>query len=493
MANNFRLLQEGAAYISKAGRLTGNGAGDFGNPHNPLPSLTYFLQHVADGSTGIVGTGPYDWPSTFVNNQNGANSRILLADGYVRIRGDRHTRYAPFVNAGSTFTGFVFEQFAGFNFRAYLYSNAVYYKQCVFKVLPDFAREGNSSAASGVSFEDCVFENVNFPDFSNNAAITFTRCLFFNCTTATDFGSLSQCYLDATSALRAATATGNNVDPRADPAAGYGLGVAGAPLSRTSPQGLSAAPLFNALAYEDYSVQAGSPHIAAGIGPAQFRQGSAFVVQSPGPGQLATPANTTFTSLSANPVVPVLSTTGNLEGTVQGQLNGHDQAGLLIRPAVGTPGYETLLTGRVLHSSGSPRELSRMQVLGGYNFDTNYPANENELNPNSPQVYNNNVPTLHTNFPNADPDYQASRRNPARLTYGLRWSVKPDPDPTVAADWVLGDTFVECEWNTQPLYNPATLVGNGLREFDPALGRAVVCTWYQLRLGLSNMYFSNMY
>jgi len=486
MANNFRRLQNGATYIAKGGRPASSG--EYGSRAYPFGSVAEFLAGTPPDSLGVVGTGAYDWGTAFANGANGADKHSLLADGYVRIRGDRRTRFAPFINSGSTFTDLLFEQFAGFNFRAYGYGNGVAYVRCVFQVLPEFARDGNSSASGGVTFEDCVFVNVNFPAANSyNAGMSFARCLFFNCTAATDLGSLSQCYLDATSALCAATATGNNVDPACNPAAGYGLNVAGAGLGLRSPQGISEAPRFNALAYEDYSVQAGSPHLAAGIGPVQFRQGSTFVVQAPGVGQLASPANTSFHSLSASPAVAVLTTSGGLEGTEQAPPTGPAQGGLLIRAAVGTPGRESLLTGRVLHSSGSPRELSRMQALGGYNFDTDYPATKGELNPNSPQVFNNNVPTLAA--PTADAAYDEARATPARLTYALRWSVKPNPDPALAADWVTGDTFVECEWNTQPLYNPATLVGNGLPDFDPAQGRAVVCTWYQLRLGISNMYY----
>jgi hypothetical protein len=485
MANNFRVLQLGGYYIAKGGQPASSG--EYGSFAYPFASVVEFLTSTPPVSTGVVGTGTYAWASRFSNGTTGTDNHNLQADGYVCIHGDRRTPFAPIASSGAIFTDLIFEEFAGFNFRGYLYGNPVRYVRCVLRVLPEFAGAGNSRSDSGVEFEDCVFENVNFAAYSNNAALNFKRCLFFNCTTPTDFGYLSQCYLDATSSLGAAVATGNNVDPGCDPAAGYGLRVAGAPLARTSPQGISAPPLFNALAYGDYSVQTGSPHLLADIGPVQFRQGSAFVVQAPGVGQAATPANTTFTSLSANPAVPVVATTGGLEGTVQGQLNGHDQGGLVIRAAQGTPGRESLLTGRVLHSSGRPRELSRMQALGGYNFDTDYPATKGELNPNSPQVFNNNVPVLDT--PTADAAYEEARRTPARLTYALRWSVKPDPDPAVAADWVTGDTFVECEWNTQPLYNTATLVGNGRADFKPALGRAVVCTWYQLRIGLSNMYY----
>jgi len=491
MATNFRLLQEdpnSIVYISKTG-LTPNAdpnAGYYGSRNNPRPSVASYLAEVGGGTTGVVGTGSYAWSTHFANGTTGTDSHNLVADGYVRIQGDGHTRNAPFVNSGATFIDLLFEQFAGFSFRAYGYGNGVHYERCVFKVLPEFGADGNSSASGGIEFVDCVFENVHFisADSNSNSGMQFTRCLFFNCTNTNDFGRLTQCYLDATSALHTTAATGCNVDPGADPTAGYGLCLNGGPPVRTSPQGISAAPRFNALAYGDYSVQAGSPHLAAGIGPVQFRQGSTYLLQALGAGQPATPASATFAALgAAGPSVGVLATEGGLVGTAQPQAGGGSQPALVVVAGSGTSGRASLLTGAVQHSAGSPRELSRMQALGGYNFDTADPATEAELNPNSPEVYNNNVPTLSQHAPGAP------GRNPHRLTYGLRWSVAPHPDPANPADWVHGDAFVEMEWNTQPLLNPATLLGNGHPDFDPALGRAVVCTWYQLRIGLSNTYY----
>ena len=286
----------------------------------------------------------------------------------------------------------------------------------------------------------------------------------------------------------ATTATGNNVDPGADPALGHGLQVGTAGWARQVPQNQCADPQFHpqALALGDFSVAAGSPHLLADIGPAQYRQGQAFLAsyQPQAPGEAVAPANTTFVADGpADGLAPVA-----LLGTTHPVLASGSGA-LLISPDTGTDGTAVLRTGAVPHSLDVALELTYMQALGGYNFNTSYPDTEAQRQLDAPSVFNNNVFATRQDGPGA------AGRNPARLTYGLRWSSKPQPDPTNDADWQPNHgQFVTCEWNTQPLYHPPVApatdwVGNGQPDFDPAQARAVVCQWYQLELGLSNVYY----
>lgn len=474
MSDNFRLLQDDpnrVFYIAKAGLAGDNGQAYRGSRRNPLPGVAEFLATTPSGGVGVVGTGQYAWGTSFANGSVGTDNHELLADGYVRLAGDGRTRFAPIANSGARFTGLTFEQFGGFNFRNYLYGNPIYYTQCVFKALPEFAAAPNSSADGLTTFEDCVFVNVSF---ARCGETTFTRCLFFNCT-GDGLSRLNHCYLDATTALATAGATGCNVDPAADPAAGHGLNVAGAGLARASPGGLSASPSFNALAQDDFSVRADSPHLAADIGPRQYRQATSYLVQAPAAGQLAEAANTSFAPVGGGSPVGLLGTSGPLEGTEAGAL--------ALRPAPDADGPVRLRTDRVRHATGLPRELSYMQVLGANNFNASYPALESQLNPNAPEVFNNNVPTAGR--------YAAGEagRTPARLSYHLRWSTLPDPRPDHPEDWATGAALVECEWNTRPLYNPATNIGNGRPDFVVADGQPVICTWYQLEVSLTNAYY----
>ena len=484
MADNFRLLQDDpnrVFYISKTGLAGDNGLAPPGSRLNPLPSVADFLARTPGGSVGVVGTGQYAWGTSFANGSPGTDNHELLADGTVRIFGDGRTRFAPFVNSSAHFTGFTFERFGGFNFRDYIYSNSVTYTQCIFKVLPEFASQPNSSASTYVSFDDCVFVNVHFSAVPGGM---FTRCLFFNCAFDNPAYAARYCYFDATTrgAVLAGprpgeqpSAWGNNVDPRADLSQGYGLRLNAGEPGYASPGGLSADPLFNALAADDFSVRAGSPHLAAGIGPQQWQQAATYLVQAPAAGQLAEAGNTSFAPVGGGAAVGLLGTSGPLEGT---------QAGALaIRPAPEASGPVRLRTDRIRHSQGLPRELSYMQALGATNFNASYPALENQLNPNAPEVFNNNVLAASTYPPGT------AGRTPARLSYRLRWSTLPSPRLDHPEDWATGAELVECEWNTRPLYNPATNVGNGRPEFVAAEGRPIICTWYQLEVSLTNTYF----
>ncbi|GAB3638751.1 hypothetical protein GCM10027422_43410 [Hymenobacter arcticus] len=493
MANNFHLNYPDPnrrVYVSKAGSTSPDGSPE--HPFSELPGGFSSMQCV-------VGTGAYYLPTHFGGGNPGYPDVDLLADGTVVVLGDGQSRFQRLGHAGTRATGFRFEQFAGLEFKGYYYGNPCAYTQCEFRVLPAFAGSPNSGATGSCAFADCVFINVHFSNDQtpgvgynqggNMTETQFTRCLFFNCTFTSPAASVAHCYLDATSAVWAATATANNVDPGCDPAAGHGLRVGSAGWARQVPDNQCADPQFHpqALALGDFSVAAGSPHLAAGIGPGQYRQGQAFLAayQPAAPGQAVSPANTTFRADGATGPAPapvaLLGTTHAVLATGQGALT--------ISPDTTTDGTAVLRTGAVPHGTDVALELTYLQALGGYNFNTSYPDSEAQRQLDAPSVFNNNVPTLGPYGPGE------AGRNPARLTYGLRWSSKPQPDPTNPADWQPNHgQFVTCEWNTQPLYNspvaPATdCVGNGAPGFDPAQARAVVCLWYQLELGLSNVYY----
>jgi|GEM_PF-2063042 len=494
MADNFRLHYTDPnrrVYVSKAGSPAGDGS-----PERPLDTLPPGNNNMQC----VVGTGVYSLPSEFGGGTPGYRDVELFADGTVLLQGNGQARYQTLGFSGTYLTGFRIEQVAGLEFKAYYYGNPCGYKQCEFRVLPAFADSPNSGMTGYCTFEDCVFVNLHFSNDQtpglgagqggNAQDAHFKRCLFFNCTFTSPVASVEHCYLDATSAVWAAAATANNVDPGADPALGHGLQVGSAGWARLVPGNQCADPRFHpqALALGDYSVQAGSPHLAAGIGPAQYRQGTAFLVSAPAPaGAVVSAANTTFGAdvPADDPAAPasvaLLSSTHPVLATSQGAL--------VISPDASTDGTAVLRTGAVPHGTDVALELTYMQALGGYNFNTSYPDSEAQRQLDAPSLFNNNVFVAGTYGPGE------AGRNPARLTYGLRWSSKLDPDPTNDADWQpTNGQFVRCEWNTQPLYNlavaPATaVVGNGEPAFDPAQARAVVCLWYQLELGLSNAYY----
>jgi len=480
MDHNFR--KSGNFYISKAGDPGGNG-----NPDYPKRELS----GNEDSIRVVLGTGTYQWPTAFIYGRQGFNNVYMQADGRVVVLGDGQTRYQWLTAGGCAFEDLRFEQFVGFQF-AQSPSNPPTYRRCEFAALPATAGSANSGVIGGCTFEDCVFENVHFsngqtPGLGFNqggdpSGALFTRCLFFNCTFGSAARVLRQCYFDpytvgwgSDQPQYGTEATGNNVDPAADLGQGYGLRLDNQPVGHLWPRNLSQPPRFNAPQQHDYSVQAGSPHLAADIGPRQYRQGRSFVVQAPTAGQLADPATTRFVPADGDDPVALLSVAGVLEGSEAGAL--------AIRAAASPDGTASLRTGRVRHSAGLPREISYLQTLGGNNFNTSYPALESQLNPNAPEVFNNNVPDL-----GAYPAGHAGR-NPNRLSYRLRWSTLPDPRLDHPEDWATGTELVECEWNARPLYNPATNIGNGRPDFVVAEGRPIICTWYQLEVGLTNLYY----
>jgi len=480
MSHNFR--SAGSYYVSKAGRADGPAT-----PDDPRLALT----GQEEGQDIVLGTGVYQWPTSFNYNRLGYGNGSLRADGRVVVLGDGHSRYQGLAGGGVRLTGLRFEQFAGFQFR-----DGPWCSQCEFEVLPAFAGSPNSGITSAV-FEDCVFRNVHFSNDQtagltygqggNLGDATFTRCLFFNCTFTSPARYLTQCYFDPTTRGWGGTpgttfsypsgATGNNVDPAADPAQGYGLRLDAQPAGLASPQGLSVPPLFNALGYNDFSVQPGSPHLAAGIGPRQYRQAATYLLHGPAAGQPVGADNADFRRLADGQAVALLPAAPAFT-TAGGALV------LDLGSAAGATGTGRLRTGAIAHAAGLPREISYIQTLSGSNFNTSYPSDTTAPEVTQPEVFNNNVPDASGFEPGA------AGRNPNRLSYRLRWSTLPTaPDPTADAGWALGGAWVECEWNARPLYNPQNNVGNGCPDFDPATARPVICTWYQLEVVLTNAYY----
>ena len=474
MAHDFRL--SGNIYISKAGSTDTIGT----SPDAPQVGLTGQEVNAAI----ILGTGVYQWPTVFSGGRQGYYGIYPQADGRVVLLGDGQSRFQFMASDGCLFAGLRFEQFMGFQF-GHNPSNPPTYRRCEFRALPPGAgqpAQANSGAIGSCTFEDCVFQHVHFSarDFLNSQGgnmyeSTFTRCLFFDCTFDSPARSMVNCYVDATTAAWALAATGTNVDPRADVSQGYGLRLDQAPAALQIPHNISKDPLFNSLENNEFSVRAGSPHLPTDIGPRQYRQGRAFVVQAPATGQAAEAGNTSFAPVGGGAAVGLLGTTNVLEATGAGAL--------IIRPDATPDGTARLRTDRIQHSDKLPRELSYMQVLGGDNFNTSYPALASQLNAHAPEVFNNNVPDL-----SAYASGEAGR-NPNRLSYRLRWSTLPDPRLDHPEDWVTGADMVECEWNARPLYNPVTGIGNGRAEFVVADGRPIICTWYQLEIGLTNLYY----
>ncbi|QKG57015.1 hypothetical protein GKZ68_10480 [Hymenobacter sp. BRD128] len=466
MAHNFRIATTGTGvYLSKAGDDANSGTADA--PIKTLSRLATFNQ--TGSATSVIGTGTYVLPSDW-NGRFGT----FFADGIVKILGDTQTTAQLIAANGSYVHNVIFDKFAGFGFRPNPYDGDCQYFACIFKVLPDFAGQVNSSATSNTSFFDCILYGVNADLGKSN----FSRCLFINCTITVS--SVSDSYIDSTSAIAAQSASNNNVDPGCNTAAGRGLNVAGAGWSLTSPSGIHALPLFNSLVKEDYTLRASSPHILTGIGPAQYRYANSFYVEYTGSAaDTASLANTHLRATGTNVVVPLLDITTGSEA-----LEVNSQGGLVLQATTTSDGMASLTTGRIPFADVAD-EMTVMLLKAGLNFDTSYPALESQFNFNQPEIFNNNVP----DFSNYAPG--TAGRNPNRLSYRMRWSTKLNPNADLAnvSDWITGTKFIEFEWNQKPLWNPATGVGNGEAGYDPATGVPIQCTYYQLAISLRNNYY----
>ncbi len=470
MAHNFRIAVYNGWYVGKAA-LSGSANGTADAPYGDVMSIFYNTPNPDAGSSSVIGTGVYYWPTRGARLVNGDYARPwgnLYADGFVKVIGQMGEQTC-LAAARSSFSNFYFQQALGYSFGY----DRVSYNGCIFKVNSANANSANSTGTGALSFSDCIFYNVNIPAGGNHY---FTRCLFFNCTIAC--ASVTFSYINSTSAIAAAAASGNNVDPGCDTTASKGLNVNGAGWTTASAAAVSLPPLFNSLAKEDYTLAQNSPHLRLAIGPTKYRfANSYYFVFTGGEGDAVTTNNCYLKSAATGAIVNLTSVTGSPNA-----FDVNAQGGLVIRPSSSGDGTATIVTDRIPFSDITQRMVF-MNMIAGLNMDSNYPAS-GTFNLAMPEPFNNNVPDY------SNGALYAAARNPNRLSYGMRWSTLNNPLVINDADWYLGAEITEFEWLSQPLWNAGSPnVGNGNSAYSgAAVQQYVDCNWYQLYIRLRNNY-----
>lgn len=463
MPNNFRL--EANYFISKAGN--DNNAGN--DPNAPWASIN---KGFATRARVVVGTGVYKF--TVIPNIY-TDQFIYLADGTVKLIGDSATRFFDVGGSqGCSYTGFYFDKFGGFSTHG-IYAGPNNYDRCIMKVISDNAASANSKGSVDV-FTNCVLINWN----GEADQWKFKNCLFFNCT-ITNCASLAQCYLDPTTSIKTGNASQCNVDPRAAIGSNYGLSINGGSFGYTSTGGVSGLPQFNSLAREDWSLQKNSPHIALGIGPAQYRYSNTCFLEFNGtPGDFCNTINTQLRFAGSGSVVRLKAIT-----TSPDALTFNNQGGMVRISNSNGNGYSQFVTQRIPFSDIS-QEVTVINIFAGLNIDTDAVALESQISLAAPSPYNNNAPD-YNNWSSG-----SAGRNPNRLTFRARWSTLIDPDVDNPDHWVSGASFIEFEWGSKPTWIQSQLLGNGNPAFNPNDSAAVgiVARFLQIEVTIRDNYFS---
>ena len=458
-------------FFSKSG--PNPSAGVNGDPNGAVGDPNQFR----GGQTGtiIIGTGSWQWP--ILSNPDYTVQHHCLADGVVKLLGDRTSRFQYIGKAGFSMNDFSLEQFAGYHFQTT--AGTADYNRCVIKVLPDFGLTENSTFFGTVNFTDCILFNVNFTAVCL-AGGNFNRCLFFNCTFGAAALTMNYCYIDPLTSAWATSATRNNVDPGCNTDNSKGLRIGSATVySRNTPQGISALPGFNAQSKEDFTLRKDSAHIINGIGPTHLRYANTFFMEFlGGTSEPATISNLRLAAANSAARVPLsdISTGAN-------SFEVNSQGGVVIIPNSNGDGFATLTTGRIPFSD-IPLEMTVMRIIAGLNFDTDFPGTEAQVSLAAPHIFNNNVPDYSNGVSGS------ATRNPNRLSYRMRWSTLTDPNVSDPSHWVTGATFVEFGWNQKPQFNQATLIGNGDPTFNLSAAANVYCRFYQMQVRLRNNYYS---
>ncbi|GGG33492.1 hypothetical protein [Hymenobacter glacieicola] len=464
MPHGFRIT--GQRYLGKGGQANDSSTGT--NPEFPARTPGRIIE-AASGAreTCIVGSGSYIWAPSAT-----ALSSVISwrADTTVKFLGDASTRFYGLCRADSTFEGIYFDQFAGFNFRDYQFSNQATYRRCIFKVLPEFGAEANSSSKNPVVFKDCIFFNLFYTP-TGDILPQFDNCLFFD-STVTAAGIMTRCY-GYNSRLTATTVDTCAVDIANGVGSGYGFRTgAGASFDNLPSGTLRLDPKFNRREFEDYTLRADSPLLASAIGPTHLGYSGSQYFQYQGALGTITTTNTKLVSAANNTPTALSSVTGNLMVNSQG--------GVIVQP--GASSIEGVVFTDPIAFSDRPEILFGMDLVSGLNFDNDFQSTSYQM----PDPRNNNVPSFD------EPAYGpgTAGRNPRRLTYLLLWSTLPTyPDKNNPAHWVTGTNYVEMEWGTQPKWNgnASAPVGNGRADFNPAtMQSTVLMTYYRIGIKQSN-------
>ena len=477
MSHNFR--KTGHAYVSKANR--GNGS----SPDLASNDLVATLQTVGLDQTLVIGAGLYQ-------AQLGTAIQVLpaswVADGRVIFRAPAPglSWSVPYRDGGRyDFTGFRWEGWQTILNPGGDGNRRAYYTNCEF-LDSDVTFY---SYSSGVTHRHSLFINssATFRDASNyvehsilysgSFAVAPGRRLYL---TYSHLGPAAPLALADLSQL-ADIAYCNLEGP---------LYVAGQPMSFADAlaNGLPASNIsqparYNSPETEDFTLQAGSPHLALNIGPDRYRFSNSVLLEGPA-GAVTAGSGHYFREVATGTQIPIIAAE-NVTATVQaGRLR------LKVQETLGgqLKGWFRLAPMQV---DVVAKKLTRINFAAGLNYDTDYPVTEAQLDANSPNPYNNNVPNSH-NYASGD-----AGRNPNRMEVPMRWSTKDLPLDAVATDWVTGTDFALFEWGENCQYNPVTGIGNGSPDFLRAdqtsllnAPQAPIATWVQFEVVLDNGYYS---
>jgi hypothetical protein len=473
MAHNFK-ISTGTRYASK-----------MGNDANPgtqlLPKKTPAgMQAGANGGTFVFGTG--NWNNENVGSVANSNQQIWLADGVVVFSGTGTFFNAPGFR-GNIFIGFAFE-----NFLESFIGNGNQLRQCFFRNTALNIWQGTYGADS---FRDNVLINTNYKRSTQTANPTYiNRCLWMkNSIADLRIGSgnflVTKTYFSPETLLitdRPALFTDCNIRCNSLTVNGVeypNLAAAKAVDPTWFPGCINANPQFVDETTENFTLKPNSPHLPLGIGPNYLRLGSGFYLKG---SASAVTADSHYIENAATLEQFPIYYADNITASVE--------SGRLRLKVIESVSGSFIGVYRVkIKISETAQQLSRLNLVAGLNFDTDFPSAENLFDSNNPETLNNNVPNRF-NYTSG-----AAGRNPNRLDYLMRWSTKDNPDINVPSDWITGANKLIFEWNTIPQYNPVSQIGNGDPTYLPgAAGEdapmSIIAKWIDLEIQIMNNYYS---
>ena len=455
MANNFRLT--GNVYVSKAG----NDANDGLTPETPKLTIAAGLAAMTAGQTLIVGTGVYKETISGLT----AINRTITADGLVKLFGN-NSLSITLPNSTFIFNGIIFENYTTIS----ILRGSFTFNNCrIVGILI------NSSGNASLTLTSSIIINCTIS--ANNITISSSsRCIFINSFYTNGGGSrfMNNCYADPSSiiSLYNISSTNNNIQSLIIP--GYtttvtsgividaggayydlskagtgGLGTQDNPFWRNNTNGktfdftnyriaysnafgatnISTNPLFNDITRYDFTLQANSPHIAAGTSNTNIG-GTNYAV--------------------SNYIVSDLE-------VVSGNTN---------------------TTNYIFSAFTTPKTVGIINTYGLLAFDKSQASGSTE---------NKNVPDFDV-FTSGD---TFGRGSPDRLTYEMRWTASAS-QPVSDSDWDNGGllpvgSYGVFQWFEQP-YVDASGVSSGLYNYSSATRNSITAIWLDVKVTVRNNY-----
>lgn len=496
MANNFKIL--GNRYVS----IDGSDSNAGNTPDLPKRTLQAALNVTAQQDV-IISTGVYR--EAIYKNMGNSNLQLrIFGDGHVIMEGNGTNAFE--IEQGGYSAAPVASYFYDLIFRNYLQvltdGGSAYnqgtriFSRCTFYCnVQNYGINTNGASYSACKFIGCnLTTNVDTTTLNSCILINFTNSLT---TTENKFiTTLTNCYVSPSSRVKilnnsgvsncnfqgigivsvASTATegviqdvngryydlsiasggsGTLIDPygRAETAnSGFYLDALKVAYS-TFATSFSLDPKFNDMEAGDFTLQADSPHIGAGVAGANIG-GTNYAIRDSADGDVYNTSAVSVTNLVINGDDYVIS--GGTTGEV-----------------VGAP--------RLL-SSPSPTVIQRIRYNGLLDF-------RKAVTP--PASGNRNVPDQETYASTTQPPDVAGA-NPDRLVYYMRFSTQ-SAQPTIDAEWDnnglwTAGNYETFEWDTKPSID-TTPVGNGNPAFNindtPVY---ITATWIQIKVKLRNDY-----